>query len=232
MFYAPNMLEWRQSCNTMEFRFCYCHMAGHGLITVLQWNFIFAIAKWQDLFIMNVFVLGMSGRWPLFTGNLKEGEGSLFLGGIQREWMEDPGGKGPKCSTEVLCKALYRQGACKIGSTTRLWGLCQHYQGCLSVRPSVSSVCPSVTSDKVHVRPISKYSSIFEHIEHILENIHRICPLRPIPNRQNRPSVRPSRPSTTSLLPNTSDMTTLPSTPASATKLELPLPLLLIPLAQ
>jgi hypothetical protein len=82
-------------------------------------------------------------------------------------------------------------------------------QGCLCVRPSVSSVCPSVTSDKVHVRPISKYSSIFEHIEHILENIHRICPLRPIPNRQNRPSVRPSRPSTTSLPPNTSDKTTL-----------------------
>jgi hypothetical protein len=106
------------------------------------------------------------------------------------------------------------------------------HQGCLCVRPSVSSVCLFVTSDKVHVRPISKYSSIFEHIEHILENIHRICPLRPIPNRQNRPSVRPSRPSTTSLLPNTSDMTTLPSTPASATKLELPLPLLLIPLAQ
>jgi hypothetical protein len=82
-------------------------------------------------------------------------------------------------------------------------------QGCLCVRPSVSSVCPSVTSDKVHVRPISKYSSIFEHIEHILENIHRICPLCPIPNRQNRPSVRPSRPSTTSLPPNTSDKTTL-----------------------
>jgi hypothetical protein len=67
-------------------------------------------------------------------------------------------------------------------------------------------VRPSVTSDKVHVRPISKYSSIFEHI---LENIHRICPLRPIPNRQNRPSVCPSRPSTTSLPPNTSDKTTL-----------------------
>jgi hypothetical protein len=33
-------------------------------------------------------------------------------------------------------------------------------QGCLCVRPSVSSVCSSVTSDKVHVRPISKYSSI------------------------------------------------------------------------
>jgi hypothetical protein len=83
-------------------------------------------------------------------------------------------------------------------------------QGCLCVRPSVSSVCSSVTSDKVHVRPISKYSSIFEHI---LENIHRICPLRPIPNRQNRSSVRPSRPSTTSLPPNTSDKTTLkPST--------------------
>jgi hypothetical protein len=80
-------------------------------------------------------------------------------------------------------------------------------QGCLCVRPSVSSVCPS---DKVHVRPISKYSSIFEHIEHILENIHRIYPLRPIPNRQNRPSVRPSCPSTTSLPPNTSDKTTLP----------------------
>jgi hypothetical protein len=82
-------------------------------------------------------------------------------------------------------------------------------QGCLCVRPSVSSVCSSVTSDKVHVRPISKYSSIFEHIEHILENIHRICPLRLIPNRQNRPSVRPSCPSTTSLPPNMSDMTTL-----------------------
>jgi hypothetical protein len=81
---------------------------------------------------------------------------------------------------------------------------------CASVS-SVSSVCLSVTSDKVHVRPISKYSSIFEHIEHILENIHRICPLRPIPNRQNRPSVRPSRPSTTSLPPNPSDMTTLPT---------------------
>jgi hypothetical protein len=79
-------------------------------------------------------------------------------------------------------------------------------QGCLCVRPSV---CPSVTSDKVHVRLISKYSSIFEHIEHILENIHRICLLRPIPNRQNRQSIRPSRPSMTSLPPNTSDMTTL-----------------------
>jgi hypothetical protein len=82
-------------------------------------------------------------------------------------------------------------------------------QGCLCVRPFVSSVCSSVMSDKVHVRPISKYSSIFEHIEHILENIHRIYPLRPIPNRQNRPSVRPSCPSTTSLPPNTSDKTTL-----------------------
>jgi hypothetical protein len=79
-------------------------------------------------------------------------------------------------------------------------------QGCLCVHLSVSSVRPSVMSDKVHVRPISKYSSIFEHI---LENIHRICPLRPIPNRQNRPSVRLSRPSTTSLPPNTSDKTTL-----------------------
>jgi hypothetical protein len=48
--------------------------------------------------------------------------------------------------------------------------------------------------------------SIFEHI---LENIHRICLLRPIPNRQNRPSIRPSCPSTTSLPPNTSDKTTL-----------------------
>jgi hypothetical protein len=68
------------------------------------------------------------------------------------------------------------------------------------------SVRPSVTSDKVHVHPISKYSSIFEHI---LENIHRIYPLRPIPNKQNRSSVRPSRPSMTSLPPNTSDKTTL-----------------------
>jgi hypothetical protein len=54
------------------------------------------------------------------------------------------------------------------------------------VRPSCPSVCPSITSDKVHIRPISKYSSIFEHI---LENIHRICPLRPILNRQNQLSV-------------------------------------------
>jgi hypothetical protein len=90
-----------------------------------------------------------------------------------------------------------------------------------AARVVCASVCPSVTSDKVHVRPISKYSSIFEHIEHILENIHRIGPLRPIPNRQNRPSVRLSRLSTTSLPPNTSNMTTLctatgPCKPASA----------------
>jgi hypothetical protein len=78
------------------------------------------------------------------------------------------------------------------------------------------SVHPSVRSDKALVRPLSKYSSIFKHIrayssifEHILENIHRICQLRPIPIGQNRPSVRPSRPYTTGFLPRPSSMTTL-----------------------
>jgi hypothetical protein len=62
-------------------------------------------------------------------------------------------------------------------------------QGCHGDGWTDTSVCPSVTSDKALVRPLSKYLSIFEHI---LENIHRICQLRPIPNGQNRPSVRPS----------------------------------------
>jgi hypothetical protein len=69
--------------------------------------------------------------------------------------------------------------------------------------------CPSVTSDKALVRPLSKYLSIFEHI---LENIHRIYQLRPIPNgqsRQTRSSIRPSRLYTIGLLPRPSSMTTL-----------------------
>jgi hypothetical protein len=41
--------------------------------------------------------------------------------------MEDLRGKGPEYSTEAMCKALYRQGAYKIRSTTRLWGLCRYY---------------------------------------------------------------------------------------------------------
>jgi hypothetical protein len=49
----------------------------------------------------------------------------------------------------------------------------------------------SVTSDKALVRPlrnIRAYSSIFEHI---LKNIQRICQLRSMANRQDRPSIRP-----------------------------------------
>jgi hypothetical protein len=62
-------------------------------------------------------------------------------------------------------------------------------QGCHGDGRTDTSARPSVTSNKALVRPLSKYLSIFEHI---LENIHRICQLRPIPNGQNRPSVRPS----------------------------------------
>jgi hypothetical protein len=79
-------------------------------------------------------------------------------------------------------------------------------QGCHGDGRTDTSARPSVTSNKALVRPLSKYLSIFEHI---LENIHRICQLRPIPNGQNRPSVRPSRPYTTGLLPRPSSMTTL-----------------------
>jgi hypothetical protein len=46
----------------MEFRFCYCHLAGHGLITVLQWSLIFDNAKCEDMLTMIVYVFGMSGR--------------------------------------------------------------------------------------------------------------------------------------------------------------------------
>jgi hypothetical protein len=69
-----------------------------------------------------------------------------------------------------------------------------------------TSVRPFVMSDKALVRPLRKYSSIFEHI---LENIQRICQLRPIANGQNRLSVRPSRSYMTGLLPHPSSMTTL-----------------------
>jgi hypothetical protein len=67
---------------------------------------------------------------------------------------------------------------------------------------------PSITSNKALVRPLRKYSSIFEHI---LENFQRICQLHPISNGQNRPSIRLSRPYMTGLLPRPSYMTTLPS---------------------
>jgi hypothetical protein len=49
-----------------------------------------------------------------------EEEGSIFVGGIQREWMADRRKKGPQCSSEAVRETLYRQGACKIGSTTGL----------------------------------------------------------------------------------------------------------------
>jgi hypothetical protein len=63
-------------------------------------------------------------------------------------------------------------------------------------------------SDRLTRPFVKEYSSIFEHI---LENIQKICQLRPIANRHVRPSVHPSCPYTMSLSPYLSFMTTLGS---------------------
>jgi hypothetical protein len=67
----------------------------------------------------------------------------------------------------------------------------------------------SVTSDKALVCPLRNIRAYLSIFEHILENIQRICQLRPIANGQDRLSVRTSHPYTTGFLPRPSSMTTL-----------------------
>ena len=61
--------------------------------------------------------------------------------------------------------------------------------GCKVVTATDGWTRPSVSSDKALIRPLRKYLNIFKHI---LENIQKICQLRPIANGHNQPSVRPS----------------------------------------